>query len=105
MKDVDVDVLDEIELVDLEEYACSDRPIPIRVKYYLVKVDKEKIRVQSPISAKEILIAAGLDPCEYHLQQKFKGGKRKKLEPDEEVDLRKPGVERFESVPTEACNG
>ena len=104
--DVDVDVLDEIEVVDLEEYACSDKPIPIRVKYYLIKVDKEKIRVQSPISAKEILIAAGLDPCEYHLQQKFKGGKRKKLANQiVEVDLRKPGVERFESVPTEACNG
>tara|TARA_R110000772_G_scaffold19985_5_gene55547 strand:- start:770 stop:1084 length:315 start_codon:yes stop_codon:yes gene_type:complete len=99
------DVLDEIEVVDLEEYACSDRPIPKRVKYYLIKVDKEKIRVQSPITAKEILIAAGLDPSEYHLQQKFKGGKREKLEPDQEVDLKKPGIERFESVPTEACNG
>lgn len=101
----EVDVLDEIEVVDLEEYACSDMPIPNRVKYYLIKVDKEKIRVQSPITAKEILITAGLDPCEYHLQQKFRGGKRKKLEPDQEVDLRKPGVERFETVPTEACNG
>ncbi|MCP4145029.1 MAG: hypothetical protein GY752_07060 [bacterium] len=79
--------------------------MPKRVKYYLIKVDKEKIRVQSPIPAKEILIAAGLDPCEYHLQQKFRGGKRMKLEPDQEVDLRKPGVERFESVPKEACNG
>jgi len=104
MIDVD-DVLDEIEVVDLEEYACSDRPMPKRVKYYLIKVDKEKFRVQSPITAKEILIAAGLDPCEYHLQQKFRGGKREKLEPDQEVDLKKPGVERFESVPMEACNG
>lgn len=101
----DLDVLDEIEVVDLEEYACSDKPIPVRVKYYLIKIDKEKIRVQSPISAKEILIAAGLDPSEYHLQQKFRGGKRKKLDLDQEVDLRKPGVERFESVPAEACNG
>ena len=100
-----VEVLDEIEVVDLEEYACSDMPIPKRVRYYLIKVDKEQIRVQSPTTAKEILIAAGLDPCEYHLQQKFRGGKREKLEPDQEVDLRKPGIERFESVPREACNG
>jgi len=105
MKDVDVDVLDEIEVVDLEEYAGSGTPIPKRVKYYLIKVDKEKIRVQSPITANVILLAAGLNPCEYHLQQKFIGGKRKKLEPDEEVDLTTPGVERFETVPTEACNG
>ena len=97
--------LDEIEVVDLEEYACSDKPIPKHVKYYLIKVDKEKFRVQSPITAKEILIVAGLNPEEYHLQQKFRGGKREKLEPDQEVDLTKPGVERFESVPKEACNG
>tara|TARA_Y100000031_G_C8227233_1_gene389008 strand:- start:1509 stop:1820 length:312 start_codon:yes stop_codon:yes gene_type:complete len=101
----DVMELDEIEVVDLEEYACSDKPIPKRVKYYLIKVDKDKIRVQSPIKASEILIAADLDPCEYHLQQKLKGGKRKKLEPDEIVDLREPGIERFETVPKEACNG
>lgn len=105
MKDAGIEVLDEIEVVDLEEYAGSGTPIPKRVKYYLIKVDKEKIRVQSPITANEILIAAGLNPCEYHLQQKFKGGKRKKLEPDEEVDLTTSGVERFETVPTEACNG
>jgi len=102
---LEVEVLDEIEVVDLEEYACSDKPIPKRVKYYLIKVDREKFRVESPITVKEILTVAGLDPCEYHLQQKLRGGKREKLEPDQEVDLRKPGVERFESVPTEACNG
>lgn len=101
----EIDTLDEIEVVDLEEYACSDKPIPKRVKYYLIKVDKEKIRVQSPITAEEILIAADLDPCEYHLQQKLRGGKRVKLELEQVVDLRKPGVERFESVPKEACNG
>jgi len=96
---------DEVEVVDLEEYACSGKPLPKKVKYYLIKVDKEKIRVQSPITAENILIAADLDPCEYHLQQKLKGGKREKLEPDQIVDLSKPGVERFESVPKEACNG
>lgn len=101
----EIDELDEVEVVDLEEYACSGKPIPKRVKYFLIKVDKEKIRVQSPITAGGILTAANLDPCEYHLQQKLKGGKRKKLEPDQIVDLSEPGVERFESVPKEACNG
>lgn len=101
----ETDVSDEIEVVDLEEYACSGKPIPKKVKYYLIKVDKEKFRVQSPITAEKILIVAGLDPCEYHLQQKLAGGKREKLEPNQIVDLSKPGVERFESVPKEACNG
>lgn len=96
---------DEIEVVDLEEYTSQGRPIPKRVKYYLIKVDKEKIRVQSPITAEGILVAAGLNPDDYHLQQKLKGGKRIKLEPKDVVDLTKDGVERFESVPREAANG
>ncbi len=108
MSDVD-DVceaeLDEIEVVDLEEYACAGKPIPKRVKYYLIKVDKDKIRVQSPITAEEVLVAADLNPSEYHLYQKLGGGKREKLEPCQVLDLRKEGVERFESVPKEACNG
>lgn len=72
----EINVLDEIEVVDLEEYACSDKPIPKHVKYYLIRVDDEKLRVRSPITANEILIASDLDPCEYRLEQKFKGGRR-----------------------------
>lgn len=90
-------VLDEIEVIDLEEYACSGNAIPNRVKYYLIRVDKEKFRVQSPITAEEILIVAGLKPAEYVLVQKFHEGKRVELEADQIVDLREPGVERFKS--------
>ena len=94
----DVEVLDEIEVVDLEEYACSGKPLPKRVKYYLIKVDDEKYRVQSPITAKEILLIADLDPCDYRLEQKFRGGETKPLDPDHLIDLREPGVEKFVSI-------
>ena len=100
----EVNVLDEIEVVDLEEYACSDKPIPKHVKYYLIRVDEEKLRVQSPITAKEILIASDLDPCEDRLEQKFKGGKTVELEPDQLVDLREPGIEHFVSIQTKAIS-
>jgi len=96
----DDDELDEVEVIDLEEYACSGKPIPKRVKYYLIKVDEDKIRVQSPITAKEILIIADLDPCEYRLEQKFKDGKCIELEADHLIDLREPGIEHFVSIPT-----
>lgn len=89
--------IDEIEVVDLEEYSCSDRPIPQRVKYYLIRVDNEKIRVQSPIKASEVLIAAGLDLCDYRLIQKSKNGSKQELEMDQLIDLREPGVERFKT--------
>ena len=94
-------ILDEIEVVDLEEYACSDRPVPKHVKYYLIKVDKEKFRVQSPIKAKEVLISARLDPCDYRLEQKLRRGEWIKLEPDQLIDLREPGIEKFKSIPTQ----
>ena len=92
---------DEIEVIDLEEYACAGKPIPKRVKYYLIKVDKNKIRVQSPITAEEILIAADLDTSEYQLKQKFKDGKTITLDINQLIDLREAGVERFKSIPTQ----
>jgi hypothetical protein len=92
--------LDEIEVIDLEEYACSDRPIPKHVKYFKIRVDKEKFNVQSPITAKEILIVADLDPCDYGLEQILRGGERVRLEFDHVVDLREPGIERFETILT-----
>lgn len=88
---------DVIEVVDLEEYACSGRPIPKYVRYFRIKVDREKHNVQTPISTSEILIVAGLDPSEYLLKQKTKDGEWIKLEPDQLVDLREPGIERFKS--------
>lgn len=95
---------DEIEVINLKEYACTDKPIPERVKYFAIEVDQKEILVQSPIKASEILIAANLDPEDYHLKQKFKGEKNIDLESDQLVDLREPGVECFKSIPTkEIC--
>lgn len=92
--------LDEIEVVDIEEYACSGKPIPKRVKYYLIKVDEKKLRVQSPIMAREVLISADLDTSDYSLEQKYRGGKTVGLELDQPIDLREPGIERFVTVLT-----
>lgn len=89
--------LDEIEVVDLEEYSCSDKPIPKKTKYFLIKVDKEKIRVQSPITAEEILIAADLNPEEHKIKQKFKDKDPVLLEHDQSIDLREKGIERFKT--------
>jgi hypothetical protein len=88
---------DEFEVVDLEHYSCTGKPIPRRVKYFLIKVDGAKIRVQSPISAEEILISAGLSPDDYSLDQRLIDGDEIELELKQEVDLRKSGVECFVS--------
>lgn len=94
----ETDVLDEIEIVDLEEYACSGKPLPKHVKYYLIKIDDEKFRVQSPITAKEIMLIADLNPDDYRLEQIFRDKHVIPLNLDQLVDLREAGVERFVSV-------
>jgi len=91
-------ILDEIEIVVLGENACTDNQIPKRDKFYLIKIGKNKIGVQSPITGQEILIAANLDPSEYILKQKLNEGWIN-LEPEQIIDLAQPGIERFKSSP------
>lgn len=93
-----VNTIDEIEVIDLEEHCGSGRPVPKRVKYFLIKVDRNKYRVQSPVTAREILQIVNLDSCDHGLVQKFRGGKRRELELDDEIDLTEPGVERFKTI-------
>jgi hypothetical protein len=92
------DEIDEIEVIDLEEYAGSNHPIPKHVHYYKIRIDDEKILVKSPIKAEEILIATDLEPEDYQLVQVFKGGREVELDPNQEIDLRADGVERFKAL-------
>lgn len=95
---------DQIEVIDLEEYTECGKPIPKHVIYYLIKVNQEKFRVQSPTSAREILILADDDPCAYHVEQKFKGQDSVILELDQPIDLTEPGIERFITVQTKTIS-
>lgn len=90
--------LDEIEVIDLEEYASSEHPLPKHVKYYKIRVDDEKILVKSPIKAKEVLIASDLEPEDYQLIQIFKDRREVELDPNQEIDLRADGIERFKAI-------
>lgn len=92
------DEIDEIEVIDLEEYAGSDHPLPKHVHYYKIRVDDDKILVKSPIKAEEILIASDLEPEDYQLVQIFKDGREVELDPDQEIDLRADGVESFKTI-------
>ena len=92
------DKTDEIEVIDLEEYAGSDHPLPKHVTYYKIRVDDEKILVKSPIKAEGVLIASDLEPEDYQLVQIFKDGREVELDPDQAIDLRADGVERFKTI-------
>jgi hypothetical protein len=90
---------DEIEVIDIEEYTKEGKPIPRHVKYYLIKINNKKYRVESPITEEEILAIAELAPCSHSVKQVFRGKEPVILEPDVSVDLTEPGIEHFIIIP------
>ncbi|RWK53163.1 multiubiquitin domain-containing protein [Mesorhizobium sp.] len=102
--DHDEEVLDEI--VDLESYARSGKRPP-RSRGYRVRINGEPYVFDNPLpTGREVLIKAGLTPPEnYTLRVKMAGEKPHKVELDETVDLRRPGVEKFKALPRDQTEG
>lgn len=97
------EVVDEV--IDVEEYAKAGRPVP-RGRRYRIRVDRQHFVVDEPyLTGREILKLVGKTPAEFMLSQKFRGGEVKKIEPDEKVDLTRPGVERFMTLPLDPTEG
>lgn len=73
---------------------------------YKVKIDNGIFVFQHKIvKGKEILEKAGKIPIEcFTLYQKFRNHDFEKIDFDEEVDLSKPGIERFSVKPPEVFN-
>ena len=101
-----IPVGDDDTIIDLEICARADRKPPKGQKYYKIKIDGEKYKVGSQkITGTEILSLVGKNYDEWTLNQKMRGGRRKPIEADEEVDLAQPGIERFETVRRQAQQG
>lgn len=95
----------EADLVDIEEYARAGREKP-DAKRYRFRVDKAHFESAKPVlTGREILAFAGKTPESHLLSKKIAGGSPAQVGPDEEVDLRTKGVERFMTVPREATEG
>jgi hypothetical protein len=94
------------EVVDLEEYAKEGKQ-PSLSKGYRIRINGEQFVVSIPNpTGREILTLAGLLPAEsYTLRIKYAGEKPRKVELDEKVDLRKPGVEKFKALPRDQTEG
>ncbi len=97
-------VLDDI--IDLEEYAKRGEQPPL-AKGYRIKINGEAFVVHDPKpTGRELLTLAGLLPAnEYTLRIKRAGSKPEKIELDESIDLRKPGVEKFKALPRDQTEG
>lgn len=98
----------ESEEIDVEEYGKKggDERHP-RAKRYVIRVDKQKLTVQvSHMTGREILALAGkVPPEQYKLTEKFHGGAAQTIGLDEDVDFRRPGVERFVTLRRDQTEG
>lgn len=96
----------EVEEEDLEAAAKEGRA-PRRSKRYRLRVDRDYFVVANPlITGREILTLAGkIPPDRFLLTQKFAGGRAENVDLDQVVDLRKPGVERFMTLPKDQTEG
>ena len=92
--------------IDLEECAKKDRKPPKGQEFYKIKIDGEKYKVkEEKKKGTEILELAGKTYDEWSLNQKFCGGRRVPIKPEDFVDFTQKGVERFETVRKQAQQG
>ena len=96
------------EIIDIEIYAKEGKEPRFgnKIKYRIRIDDKHYVIDRRDPTGRELLLVAGKNPPEgYRLDQKLHGGATKKIELDERVDLAKPGVERFMTIPLDATEG
>ena len=88
------------ELVDLEEYSHSGRPIP-NARRYKIRVDGEYHVVEAAtISGGKILRLAHRDgPLVFEVIQHLRHGAEEMIPPEARVDLRMRGIVRFTTPP------
>ena len=73
---------------------------------YEIRVDDKYVTVErGTLTGREILALVRKDYTEWTLNQKLRGGRRKPIEPDQEVDITRPEIERFETVKKQAQQG
>ncbi|MCG8604739.1 multiubiquitin domain-containing protein [bacterium] len=94
------------EIADLEEYSKRGERPPL-CRGYRIRVNGDRFVVHSPhITGREVLTLAGFrPPTNYTIRVKIRGERPRKIELDETVDLRTPGVEKFRVLPKDQTNG
>lgn len=96
----------EAEIIDIEDCARDGRDPP-KGKRYRIRVDKTHIVFdKEEVTGREILEEAEKTPPErFRLDQKLRGGDTRKIELDDVVDLTRPGLERFMTLPLDQTEG
>ena len=93
-------------VIDLEKCSKMDRKPPKGQKFYKIKIDGEKYKVdKEKMNGTEVLELVKKTYSEWSLNQKFRGGRRVPVEQEEIVDFTQKGIERFETVRKQAQQG
>lgn len=94
------------DIIDLEECAKLGKRPPLS-NGYRIKVNGDPFVLHDPKpTGRAILTVAGLLPVEnYKLRVKSAGEGLRKVQLDEHVDLRQPGVEKFKALPRDQTEG
>jgi len=74
---------------------------------YKVQIDKQVYELTSKlVTATELLQIAGKNPpSAYAIYRKAKGGQPERLNPDQQIDVSDPGIERFVTLPLDQTEG
>lgn len=86
-----------------ERHSGGGRPTEV----FKIQIDKEFYDVREPlVTGRRLLEIAGKVPQEqFALYLKPKGGQPQRIALTDEVDLRRPGVERFVTLPLDQTEG
>lgn len=88
----------EMEEVELEVFAARGEAAP-HAHRYVIRIDEERMTVHQPDpTGSELLARVGKRPCAYALVQILRHQDDEFIDPEERVDLRRHGVERFITV-------
>jgi len=96
-----------VEEIDIEEFAKSNPGIGAPVaKSYRIRIDKTiKVVATATITGRQILALVDKTPEAYKLYEHSGGRQPIPVGPDEVVDLREPGVERFTTMAKDHTEG
>jgi hypothetical protein len=94
------------EIADLEEYAKRGERPP-KCRGYRIRVNGDRFVVYtSHPTGRAILAVAEIAPPElYGLYLKIHGQQFDRVQLDQEVDLTRPGVEKFKTLPLDQTDG
>lgn len=85
---------DLLDQVDIEEHAKAGKPVP-EAKHYRIRIDRELKVVDAPVVTGRFVLSLVDKTPEQYLLTLRQHGQVNEVLPDQEVDLRAQGVERF----------